>query len=246
MQEFTKMSDENRDGGGIADKARAVRRGFISFAVFFLLMAASMFLAADKFDWTPGWVFLGVYLLTTVVVVLYLRRTNPEVLVARSQFHWRDQTPAHKVIFILLVAFFMLIFPVAGLDAGRFHGSAVPLWLAIVGYVLFSIGNAGMTLVLRANKFAEPSVSIQTDRGHKVIDTGPYAVVRHPLYAIAFFLCLGMPLTLRSYWAFIPSALGYLTIIVRTAMEDRLLYNDLPGYKDYAARVRYRLIPGVW
>ena len=100
--------------------------------------------------------------------------------------------------------------------------------------------------MLRANKFAEPSVSIQADRGHQVVDTGPYAVVRHPLYAMTFFICLGMPLALCSYWALIPSGLGYLMLVARTAMEDRLLYDGLSGYKEYAARVRYRLLPGVW
>jgi len=227
-------------------KRRALLRGLLSFAVFLLVMTGSMFLAAGKIDWTPGWVFLGVYLLTAVVIVTYLGRTNPEILAARSEFHWRDQTAAHKVVFVLLIAFFMLMFPVAGLDNGRFHFSDVPLGLTIAGYVLVTIGNAGSTWVLRVNKFAEPSVSIQTDRSHKVIDTGPYAIVRHPLYAFSFFVCLGMPLALCSYWAFIPAGLGYLTIIVRTAMEDRLLHNELAGYRDYAARVRYRLIPGVW
>ncbi len=226
--------------------AIAMRRGLISFAVFLLVMAGSMFGIAERLDWTPGWVFLGVYLLTGAAAVAYLYRTNPEVLVARSQFHWRDQTPAHKVVFVLLVVSYIAIIQVAALDAGRFHCSAVPLWLVVAGYVLLILGNAGCVWVLSVNKFAEPSVSIQSDRGHKLVDSGPYAIVRHPLYAFAFFLCLGTPLALCSYWAFVPSVLGYLTLIVRTAMEDRLLYNGLPGYKDYAARVRYRLIPGVW
>ena len=168
------------------------------------------------------------------------------MLVARSQFHWRDQTPAHKVVFVLLVLLYIAIIQVAAVDAGRLRWSAVPLWLVISGYVLLLLGDAGCVWVLSVNKFAEPSVSIQADRGHQVIDSGPYAIVRHPLYAFAFFLCLGTPLALCSNWAFIPAALGYLTLIVRTAMEDRLLYDGLPGYKDYAARVRYRLIPGVW
>jgi protein-S-isoprenylcysteine O-methyltransferase Ste14 len=228
------------------EDARALRRGFISFAVFFLVMAASTFLAAGRLDWTPGWIFLGVYLLLGVVAVAYLWRTNPEVLVARSQFHWREQTAAHKAIFVLLIVLFMAIFPVAGLDAGRFRWSVVPPWLMLAGYVLVPIGHGGVTWVLKVNKFAEPSVSIQADRGHRVIDQGPYALVRHPLYAFTFFLCLGTPLTLCSYWALIPSGLAYILLIVRTAMEDRLLQRDLPGYQEYAARVRYRLMPGVW
>jgi protein-S-isoprenylcysteine O-methyltransferase Ste14 len=228
------------------DFARALRRGFLSFAGFVLIMAGSMILGARRLDWLPGWAFLAVYLAITVVAVAYLRRTNPEVLIARSSFHWRDQTPAHKVIFVLLIAFFLAIFPVAALDDGRFHWSRVPLWLTLAGYLLFLIGNVGSAWVLRANKFAEPSVSIQADRNHKLVDNGPYTIVRHPLYAAAFLFCFGMPLALASYWAFIPAALGYLVIIVRTAMEDHMLQNGLAGYKEYAARVRYRLIPGVW
>ena len=242
------MSQSDPDRRDVVDfnGARAIRRGSITFAVFFFVMAGSMFLAAGRLDWTPGWVFLGVYLVVAIVAVAYLWRTNPEVLAARSDFHWRDQTPAHKVIFVLLIVLFMAIFPVAGLDNGRLGCSVVPPWLMLTGYVLVLIGNSGLTWVLRVNKFAEPSVSIQSDRGHHVIDSGPYALVRHPFYAATLFLCLGTPLTLCSYWALVPSGLAYLLLVVRTAMEDRLLQNELIGYKEYAARVRYRLVPGVW
>ncbi len=226
--------------------ARAIGRGFIAFAVFFLAMAASMFLAAGKLDWTPGWLFLLVYLVLTATAIAYLWQTNPDVLVARSQFHWRDQTPAHKLIFVLLIILFMAIFPVAGLDNGRLGCSVVPPWLMLAGYLLVLIGHGGVTWAMKANKFAEPSVSIQSDRGHHVIDTGPYSLVRHPFYAATLFLCLGTPLTLCSYWAFVPSGLAYMLLVVRTAMEDRLLQNELAGYKEYAARVRYRLVPGMW
>jgi protein-S-isoprenylcysteine O-methyltransferase Ste14 len=226
--------------------ARALRRGLISFVIFIVFMIASMTLSAGRLDWMPGWTFLAVYLVLGFVTVAYLWRTNPEVIVARSEFHWSDQTPAHKLIFVLLIVLFMAIFPIAGLDDGRFQFSHVPSWLMLAGYMLMFIGHVGLTWVLRYNKFAEPSVSIQADRGHHVIDTGPYALVRHPFYAFTIFLCLGTPLALCSYWALVPSLLAYLLLVVRTAMEDRLLHDDLAGYKEYAARVRYRLIPGVW
>ncbi len=100
--------------------------------------------------------------------------------------------------------------------------------------------------VLSVNKFAEPSVRIQTERGQKVVDTGPYDVVRHPLYATALFLCGGIPLALGSFWALTPAAIAVVVLIVRTALEDRMLHNELDGYKEYVSRVRYRLIPGVW
>ena len=178
----------------------AIRRGFLSFAVFLLVLAGSMFGIAQRLDWTPGWVFLGVYVLTGAAAVAYLWRANPEVLIARSQFHWRDETPAHKALFVLLLVAFIAIIQIAALDAGRFRCSAVPLWLVVAGYMLLMLGDAGSVWVLSVNKFAEPSVSIQSDRGHKLIDTGPYAIVRHPLYAAMFFVCLGVPLAMCSYW----------------------------------------------
>ncbi len=90
------------------------------------------------------------------------------------------------------------------------------------------------------------SVRIQTERGHQVVDTGPYAFVRHPFYVASFPLFVGMPLALGSYWALIPAAVTGIALVMRTALEDRTLQNELPGYKEYASRVRYRLIPGVW
>jgi protein-S-isoprenylcysteine O-methyltransferase Ste14 len=100
--------------------------------------------------------------------------------------------------------------------------------------------------VYRVNKFAEPTVRIQTERGQKVIDTGPYAIVRHPLYLGGVILFTGIPLALGSFWALIPTAVGTLVLVVRTVLEDRTLREELEGYKEYAGRVRYRLIPGVW
>ena len=103
-----------------------------------------------------------------------------------------------------------------------------------------------MTWAESVNKFFEPTVRIQTDRGHKVIDTGPYALVRHPGYVAACLLFMGMPLALGSLWALIPAVLSCLLLVVRTILEDRTLREELSGYEEYTQRVRYRLIPGVW
>jgi protein-S-isoprenylcysteine O-methyltransferase Ste14 len=116
----------------------------------------------------------------------------------------------------------------------------------VLGYVLLCLGFVLSIWVYKVNKFAEPTVRIQTERGHKVIDTGPYAIVRHPLYLGGLIMFAGVPLALGSYWALIPTAVGTVVIIVRTVLEDRTLQEELAGYKEYAARVRYRLIPGVW
>ena len=146
----------------------------------------------------------------------------------------------------LLIPAMVSILPVAALDDGRYHWHPVPWWVCGIGYVLLIAGLAGLTWAEAVNKFFEPTVRIQADRGHTVIDTGPYAIVRHPGYVAAGPLVLGMALSLRSYWALIPALLTCLLLVVRTVWEDRTLREELPGYKEYVRRVRYRLVPGVW
>ncbi len=131
----------------------------------------------------------------------------------------------------------MATFPVAGLK----HGSP---WVIVLGYVLLTIGMVGTAWAESVNKFAEPGVRIQP--GRKVVDSGPYRIVRHPMYVAAVFFFGGIPLALGSFWALIPAVMAVIILVVRTALEDRMLQEELPGYKEYAGRVRYRLIPGVW
>jgi protein-S-isoprenylcysteine O-methyltransferase Ste14 len=116
----------------------------------------------------------------------------------------------------------------------------------LLGYALLIIGMVGVTWAESVNKFFETTVRIQTDRGHNVIDTGPYAIVRHPGYVFMCSLLVGIPLALCSLWALIPAVLSCSLLVVRTVLEDKTLRAELPGYVDYAQRVRYRLVPGVW
>jgi protein-S-isoprenylcysteine O-methyltransferase Ste14 len=135
---------------------------------------------------------------------------------------------------------------VAALDDGRYHWLPVPWWGCVLGYALLIAGMVGLTWAESANKFFEQSVRIQTDRGHRVIDTGPYAIVRHPGYVSACPLFLGMSLALGSLWALIPAVLIGPLLVVRTIWEDQTLREELAGYKEYTQRVRYRLVSGVW
>lgn len=212
--------------------------------VYVSLLAVGLF-APGGLSWTQGWIFLAVYLLSAIAATYYLWRVNPEILIARSTFRrpskWWD-----AVIGPLLLVSMLAIFPVAAYDNGRAHGSQMPLAASVLGYVFFLLGNVGSLWVMRVNKFAEPSVRIQTERHQQVIDFGPYAIVRHPLYTTMFFLLPGIALALGSYWALIPASLCIALLIVRTALEDRLLRQELAGYESYALRVRYRLVPGVW
>jgi protein-S-isoprenylcysteine O-methyltransferase Ste14 len=116
----------------------------------------------------------------------------------------------------------------------------------VLGYTLLISGIVGLIWAQSVSKFFEPTVRIQTDRGHRVIDTGPYALVRHPGYVAACLLNLGIPLSLGSFWALVPAILLCLLLVVRTVLEDKTLWNELTGYEEYTHRVRYRLVPGVW
>jgi protein-S-isoprenylcysteine O-methyltransferase Ste14 len=167
-----------------------------------------------------------------------------DVFVARSKIHEGTKSWDMVLVIFLLLAVFA-IFPIAALDA-RFDWSAVPPWLVAVGYLLMTVGYLGSIWVYGTNKFAEPTVRIQKDRGQSVISTGPYAIVRHPLYAWSLLLVPGFALALGSYWAMVPGVIAILILVARTAMEDRTLHAELEGYKEYASRVRYRLIPGIW
>jgi protein-S-isoprenylcysteine O-methyltransferase Ste14 len=140
----------------------------------------------------------------------------------------------------------MAVVILAALDDGRFHWLPVPWWICVLGYGLLIVGIAGLTWAESVNKFFERTVRIQTDRGHEVIDTGPYRIVRHPGYVSGFFFLVGMSLALGSVWALIPAVLSCVVLVVRTILEDRLLREELAGYKEYTQRVRFRLIPGVW
>jgi len=133
-----------------------------------------------------------------------------------------------------------------GLDAVRFGWSAMPAWVQWLGAALLLLSYWAMGLVFRENTFLAPVVRIQTEREHKVISTGPYAVVRHPLYAAALAWLAGTALMLGSWWGLVACIAFAIILVIRTALEDRELHRGLPGYPDYAGRVRYRLVPFVW
>jgi len=223
--------------------AGVLRRSLVSLVVYLLVLGLALFVPAG-IEWWQGWLFFAVFLLQIALAALYLWLKNPDIFVARSKIH-AGTKPWDKVVVPFLISSLMAIFPVAGLDH-RFQWSSVPIWLILLGYGLVTLGMLGSVWVEAVNKFAEPSVRIQMERGHAVVDAGPYRFVRHPMYATAFFLFFGFALALRSLWAFVPAAVASLILILRTALEDRTLRNELPGYKEYSSRVRYRLVPGVW
>jgi protein-S-isoprenylcysteine O-methyltransferase Ste14 len=222
------------------------RRLVLSVGSSLLIFVLCLFLPAGTWTWFRGWLFFSVAVAASILISVYLRRVNPDVIAARVNRH--DGTKRWD---LLLGAIFglptMLAIPiVAALDDGRFHWFHLQWWGCVLGYTLLITGMVGLTWAESVNKFFEPSVRIQTDRGHKVVDSGPYAIVRHPGYVSGFLVFIGMPLSLGSLWALIPAVLACLLLVVRTIWEDRTLRDELTGYREYAQRVRHRLIPGVW
>jgi protein-S-isoprenylcysteine O-methyltransferase Ste14 len=222
------------------------RRLIISTVASLLILVLCLFVAAGTWAWFRGWLFLVVVVGTSVVETLYLRRVNPDVIAGRVNRH---EWPRRWDLLLGLIGFLptMLAIPIlAALDDGRYHWLHLPWWGCLVGYALMITGFVGLTWAMSVNKFFEPSVRIQSDRGHEVIDTGPYAIVRHPGYALCYPLFLGIPLALGSLWALVPASLLCPLLVTRTVWEDRTLQAELPGYKEYAQRVRFRLVPGLW
>jgi protein-S-isoprenylcysteine O-methyltransferase Ste14 len=217
----------------------------MSLAVMLVILALILFVPAGRIDWLRGWLFFLVFTAATAIAIIYLWRVNPEIFKARRTIHKGTKGWDLALLAVLLPAMVAAI-PVAALDDGRFHWSQAGWWVVGVGYVLFLSGYTLMTRAQAVNRFFEPGVRIQTDRGHHVIESGPYRFVRHPGYAAAILLFFGLGLALGSYWALVPAALAAITLILRTVWEDRTLHDELPGYRDYARKVRYRLIPGIW
>ncbi|MGM5055819.1 methyltransferase family protein [Rhizobium sp. 814_E9_N1_1] len=205
-----------------------------SLAITIAVMFAALFWPAGTLDWPRGWIFLGLFLALTCVAIA-----------ARSRYQ-KGTRPWDAVVATLTIILFAAILPVGAFDDGRFHWAPQPGWIVLIGYLLMTSGYLGLTWAQSVNRHFEPTVRIQTDRNHKVIDTGPYAAIRHPGYATAIVLSIGMALSLGSLYALIPAGLLVIVLFGRTLGEEAELRKGLEGYADYMARVRWRWIPGVW
>ncbi len=232
------------------DHELALRRSYRRIIALVLLVlpiffALFLFLPAGTLAWRNGWRFLMVLLPAGTLGGLYVLRVNPEILVARSRIQ-KGTKGWDRILLGVLFPAMAAVFPAAALDDGRFHWFPLSWWFRGLGYVLLTAGIGIMTWAQAVNRFFEPGVRIQTDRGQTVIDTGPYAVIRHPGYVGACLLFTGIALSLGSLWALIPAGISSLILIVRTRWEDQTLRAELAGYDGYTKRVRFRLIPGVW
>ena len=238
-----RQSDEKPDITGQVSWGRLL----IGIIIMLVLPAVILFGSSGRLNWDMAWVYVGLaaaFSLGSRIIMLW---KTPELIAERGQALDKEDTePWDKVLMPLgiIVATVMLI--VAGLDK-RFEWSPnLPLMLLITAFVITALGYSLSTWATLVNRFFSAVVRIQRDREHTVVTSGPYRLIRHPGYAGALVTSLAIPLLLGSLWALIPAALVVCLLILRTALEDRTLQEKLDGYREYAGRVRYRLLPGVW
>jgi protein-S-isoprenylcysteine O-methyltransferase Ste14 len=215
-----------------------------SLLLLFLAVAGLLFIAASTLDYWQAWTFLAVYVAGCLSVTVYLMKKDPKLLQRRMRGGpAAEKRPAQKIAMLLTSIVFVALLVVPAIDH-RLGWSRMPPSVALAGDLLVALGFLAVFFVFRVNSFA--SATIELADGQHVVSTGPYALVRHPMYAGGLVLLFGMPLALGSWWGLIVVAVMIPALMWRLLDEERFLARMLPGYFDYMQNVRYRLIPGAW
>ncbi len=221
---------------------------WVGLIITHLLIPGVLFLSAGDLGWWQGWLYAALIVVTGVGSRMWAEKKHPGLMVERVQFAKAQEVKSWDKVLSPLMAVTMT-FPlviVAGLDHRFGWSSAFSPWLHLMGFLLIVLGYSFAGWALVENRFFSSVVRIQSDRGHNVCDSGPYRVVRHPGYAGNVLALPGIVLALGSVWTIIPVIAAAIIALIRTVLEDNVLKEELPGYRAYARRVRYRLIPGVF
>jgi protein-S-isoprenylcysteine O-methyltransferase Ste14 len=215
----------------------------LTIAAMVVVFAGFVLMHAHRLDWKLGGIYVGIVIAAWMINLVFLRLLNPELIGRRVFGKWtKTWDKLWAALFVLAI---ISIFFVADIDTpDRVSSAPGAAWL--LGYAIFVLGWTLFTWSMVVNPFFEKAVRIQTNHGHRVIDKGPYAYVRHPGYMGFVGWLFSTPLLLASAWALVPTLIAVVLLVIRAALEDRMLRAELTGYTEYAARVRFRLIPGVW
>lgn len=231
---------------------KAVQRGsprqWIGIVVVYLSIPLALLMCGGDFGWWQAWIYSLLIVAAGIGGHIWAEQRHPGLMAERQNIENIQGAKAWDKVLAPLMALsigFPLVI-VAGLDHRYGWSPEFPLWLILLGFILISLGYAFAVWALAENRFFSSVVRIQTDRGHVVCDSGPYRIVRHPGYAGNILPLLGIVLALGSMWTLIPAAVALIIAVIRTALEDRTLQEELPGYRDYTHRVRYRLIPWIY
>ena len=230
------------------NKPKAISLRTVVLMLFFIVVIPFLpLLISRQWDWWEAWVYAIISILGFAISRALAARRHPDLLAERARFlQHEDAKPWDKLLSPLLGLGGVLLPLVVGLDALFGWSPPFSLPVKILALLIILAGYALGSYALIENRFFSGVVRIQTDRGHQVVSTGPYRWIRHPGYAGALLTYLATPLFLDSRWAFLPAVFLTIVLVIRTSLEDRTLQDELEGYRDYARRVRYRLLPGVW
>ncbi len=215
------------------------QKAFLVPIIILIILGGVLFVPAGSLRFWEAWIFWSGFSVLTLFITIYFLKKSPELLSRRMQYKEKETTRKPPAFFNL----FFLCYVIPGLDF-RFHWSTVSVWLVIVANTLVFLGYIFIILVFKENSYA--STIIQVEKEQRVITTGPYAIVRHPMYLGLLVMILFTPLALGSYWAIIPALLCIPMNVFRIIGEEEVLLRDLTDYKDYCLKTRYRLIPLIW
>ena len=211
------------------------------------IMAGLLLGGAENALWPQGLIYLAIFALGSVVFGARLLKRDPGLLAARlGALNQKGQPVWDKLFLLVFIGFFLAWLWLMARDTQVWRLSHMPVWLNVVGALLILAGFAGVMRVFRENSFAAPVVRVQAEREQRVIDTGPYAHVRHPMYAASLLYLTGMPLLLGSWLGLAGAVVIIMAMARRAVAEEGVLVRELAGYAEYRMRVRYRLIPGIW
>jgi protein-S-isoprenylcysteine O-methyltransferase Ste14 len=220
------------------------RKAFGSLLLLFLAMAALLFVAAGSLDYWQAWTFLAVYFASSLALTLYLMKEDPMLLQRRMRGGpTAEKEPVQKIIMFFTSLGFIGLLVLPALDH-RLAWSHMSPYAALAGEALVAVGWFAIFLVFKENTFTSATIELAPDQ--RVVSTGPYALVRHPMYAGALVMLAGIPIALGSWWGLLVIVAIMPALIWRLIDEEKFLASNLPGYVEYQNRVRYRLIPAVW
>jgi protein-S-isoprenylcysteine O-methyltransferase Ste14 len=224
---------------------RALLKRVVALFVVILIMDLLLFVPAGRLDWPEAWILSLLYGVFLLAYAVWGTLKAPDLLEERSRVA-ENVKVWDKVIMAIYTVLLLATLIFAGLDVGRSRWSHMPVALQVLGLVGIVLASGLIFWTILTNAYLSRMVRIQEDRGHQVVTGGPYRYVRHPMYAGIILLFPCMVLFLGSWWALVTALLIAMLMVLRTALEDRALQAELPGYAEYAQRTRYRLLPGVW
>jgi len=222
-------------------KLKLIIQVITKYILALLFIGLLLFTPASSFKFWNAWLYIGALFIPMFFVMIYLIIKDPELIQKRMKMKEKEKT--QKIYVILSIITFIITFTIPGLDF-KYHWSNVPVWLVMIATVIMICGYFMFFIVMKQNSYASRVIEIQ--KGQKVIDTGLYSVVRHPMYLSALILFGISPLALGSFYALIPMLFIPFLLVIRILNEEKVLKNNLNGYEEYMKKIKYRVIPFIW